>query len=176
MSRLPPRITLRAATDADGPALIAAHRASTGLHAPWVAPFTDMAGFRNWRAGHAAGIAAGFLAEDGDSGALVGVTNLSQIVMKAFCSAYMSYWGIAGVTGGGRMTEAVRLTLWRGFRVIGLHRIEANIQPGNAPSLALVRRLGFRHEGFSPRYLKIDGDWRDHERFAILAEEFETGK
>jgi ribosomal-protein-alanine N-acetyltransferase len=70
------------------------------------------------------------------------------------------------------MTEAVRQALAYAFDEVGLHRLEANIQPGNARSIALVRRLGFRLEGFSPRYLKIDGEWRDHERWAMLADEF----
>ena len=68
------------------------------------------------------------------------------------------------------MTEALALVLRHAFHALGLHRIEANIQPGNHRSIALVRRLGFAREGYSPRYLKIGGRWKDHERWAITRE------
>jgi len=64
----------------------------------------------------------------------------------------------------------MQLMLRHAFRGLKLHRVEANIQPGNVASLALVKRAGFTHEGFSRRYLKVCGHWRDHERWAILAE------
>jgi ribosomal-protein-alanine N-acetyltransferase len=70
------------------------------------------------------------------------------------------------------MTEGLRLVLRDAFDRIRLHRVEANVQPGNVRSIALVERIGFRREGYSPRYLKIGGRWRDHVRYAILAEEF----
>ena len=70
------------------------------------------------------------------------------------------------------MTAGLAAVVTDAFTSLGLHRLEANIQPDNAPSLSLVRRLGFKREGFSPRYLLIDGQWRDHERWAMLADDW----
>jgi ribosomal-protein-alanine N-acetyltransferase len=72
------------------------------------------------------------------------------------------------------MTAALRLVVERAFTDLALHRIEANVQPGNAPSIALVERVGFVREGFSESYLKIGGRWRDHVRFAIRADQWQS--
>jgi ribosomal-protein-alanine N-acetyltransferase len=96
--------------------------------------------------------------------------NLNEIVRGAFRSAYLGYYSFTPHAGHGYMAEGLRLVLRHAFRGLGLHRLEANIQPGNRASRALVRGLGFRREGFSPRYLKIGGRWRDHERWAIVRE------
>ena len=69
------------------------------------------------------------------------------------------------------MREGLALLLKHAFGPLGLHRVEANIQPGNTASIALVKGAGFRLEGFSPRYLKVAGRWRDHERWAITVED-----
>jgi ribosomal-protein-alanine N-acetyltransferase len=74
------------------------------------------------------------------------------------------------------MLEGLGLVLRHAFGTLGLHRVEANVQPDNARSIALVEGLGFRREGYSPRYLKIGNRWRDHVRFAMLADEFTSAR
>jgi ribosomal-protein-alanine N-acetyltransferase len=91
-------------------------------------------------------------------------------------SGYLGYYAFAPHQRQGLMTEGLALVIDDAFRRLRLHRLEANIQPGNAASLRLVRRLGFRREGYSRRYLAIRGRWRDHERWAILAEEWGDGR
>lgn len=108
--------------------------------------------------------------------AILGTINVSQIYRGAFQSAYLGYHIGAHYAGQGYMTEALALILRYTFAELKLHRLEANIQPGNAASIALVKRAGFVKEGFSRRYLKICGRWRDHERWAILAEDWLSHK
>jgi [ribosomal protein S5]-alanine N-acetyltransferase len=107
-----------------------------------------------------------------EDGALLGAINLSEIVRSKFQSGYLGYYIGAAYAGHGYMTEALQLMLAIAFRRLRLHRVEANIQPGNRASIRLVKRAGFRREGYSPRYLKIAGRWRDHERWALLAEDW----
>jgi [ribosomal protein S5]-alanine N-acetyltransferase len=108
--------------------------------------------------------------------AIVGTIGLSQIFRKRFLNAYLGYLLGAGYTGNGYMTEAVYLILRFAFRDLKLHRIEANVQPDNVPSLNVLRRNGFKKEGYSERYLKISGQWRDHERWAIIKENWKSRK
>lgn len=104
------------------------------------------------------------------TGAIVGGVNINNIVHARFQSAALGYWAYAGTAGRGYMSEGLRLVLRYAFGELGLHRLEANIQPGNTASIRLVKRNGFRYEGTSPDYLFISGAWRDHERWAITAE------
>lgn len=107
-------------------------------------------------------------------GELAGVININEIVRGSFWSGYLGYYALAPHDGRGHMKHGLRAVLKEAFRRHGLHRLEANIQPDNEPSRQLVQRCGFRLEGFSPRYLKIAGRWRDHERWAITVEEWKT--
>jgi ribosomal-protein-alanine N-acetyltransferase len=169
---MPSRVTIRPVRAEDGPELIAANLASMALHEPWVSPCRDEMSFMGYLARCDGERSVGFVARERSSGRIAGIVNLSEIVRGFFQSAYMGYYGMAGMNGRGLMGEAVNVVVTHAFRELGLHRLEANIQPTNEPSRALVQRLGFRQEGYSPRYLKINGEWRDHERWAVLAEEW----
>jgi len=164
------KITLQKLQEADGAALIAANLASRPLHHPWAEPCTDQAGFDAWFARMSGPTSLSLIMREGVTGQIAGVINLSQIVYGNFCSAYLGFYAMAGHEGRGLMTEALRQAAGHAFTSLRLHRLEANIQPGNLKSLALVRRAGFQREGFSPRYLQIAGAWRDHERWALLAD------
>lgn len=154
----------------DGEALTAANAASQGYHSAWVEPPRDMEAFDRWFGAMLTGPNHGWIARNGAD--IVGVVSLTQIVWGPFRSAFLGYYGMAGHERRGLMTEAVRFAVDEAFGALGLHRLEANIQPGNNASRALVRRLGFKQEGFSPNYLKVDGEWRDHERWTILSSDW----
>ena len=155
----------------DGAELIAANLASREHHAPWASPFTDNQGFDAWFGRMLTGPNRSFVAREASGNPIIGVVNITEVVWGAFRSANLGYYGMVGKSGGGLMTAAVDQVVRHAFDELGLHRLEANIQSGNTKSIALVRRLGFQKEGFSPRYLKIDGAWRDHERWARLSTE-----
>jgi [ribosomal protein S5]-alanine N-acetyltransferase len=106
-----------------------------------------------------------------ERGEIGGVINVSEIVRGSFQSAYLGYYALTPHSGKGLMSAGLELVLGRAFGELGLHRLEANIQPKNQRSIELVRRAGFRCEGLSARYLKIAGRWRDHERWAITVED-----
>jgi ribosomal-protein-alanine N-acetyltransferase len=113
----------------------------------------------------------GFLICERSAGRIVGVVNLNVIVRGFFQSAFLGYYVGAPYAGQGYMTEGLRAVVGYAFGEMGLHRVEANVRPENLASIAVVKKAGFRKEGFSPRYLKVCGEWRDHERWALLADE-----
>ena len=102
---------------------------------------------------------------------LVGQLTLGNIVRRAFCSAYAGYWVDAAVAGRGVIPTALALSVDHAFRAGGLHRIEVNIRPENKASRRVVEKLGFREEAYHPRYLHIDGGWRDHIGYAMTIED-----
>lgn len=156
----------------DAAEFIANAKSSRKFHRNLVSPPVDARSFADYTARNQNESDECLLICRSSDNAICGAVNLSQIFRKSFQNAYLGYYLFEKYTGGGLMTEAVQLTLRFAFKVLKLHRIEANVQPENAPSIAVLRRCGFTKEGFSPKYLKIGGHWRDHERWAIIREDW----
>ncbi len=168
------RVYLRAPTRGDQCEFLDLMQASRRFHRPWASAPTDPDRFTAYLTDSTRPDFEAMLLCRREDGAILGFFNLSQIVRRSLQSAYLGYAVGQPHAGQGFMGEGIQLVLRRAFLDLRLHRIEANIQPGNHASIALARGAGFRREGFSPRYLKIDGHWRDHERWAILVEDWKV--
>ena len=166
------RIFIRPGTLSDEETFLSAVDQSRSLHHPWVQPPNTPSAFREYLGKRGVPRGAAFFVWLEKPAGLVGVVNLDEIVRGCFHSAYLGYYAFAPYAGRGLMQKGLSLVITHAFRRLKLHRLEANIQPGNSASKALVKKLGFRREGFSRRYLKINGRWRDHERWAILSEDW----
>lgn len=166
------RVLIKPGSLADEDEFLAAVARSRKLHYPWVqAPVTSKA-FRDHLKRQQGARSAVFFIWLHEPRALVGVVNLSEIVRGSFQSAYLGYYAFEPFAGRGLMQQGLSRVITHAFQKMKLHRLEANIQPRNAKSKALVKELGFHREGFSPRYLKINGRWRDHERWTTLSEDW----
>ena len=150
---------------------LAAVARSRKLHGHWVSPPRTAIALRQNLKRFDSPAHAGYWVLT-EANELAGVININEIVGGSFRSGYLGYYAFAPHNGHGYMTAGIRAVVSRAFRTLRLHRLEANIQPDNEASRRLIQRLGFRLEGFSPRYLKIAGKWRDHERWALTAEEW----
>jgi len=170
------RVHLRRPARRDAARFIEAVHASRRLHGNWVAAPSTAPAYRDYLARFGKPLRGaqhvGYVATTVDDDTIVGVLNLSEIVRGAFESAYLGYYAFAPFAARGYMTEALVLLLDAAYRDVGLHRVEVNVQPTNVRSLALVERVGFVREGYSRRYVKVGGRWRDHVRLAMLAEEW----
>ncbi|MGN6872842.1 MAG: GNAT family N-acetyltransferase [Solirubrobacteraceae bacterium] len=169
--RAKPRVLVRAPTPDDRAAYLDAMRSSRRLHGRWVPPASDESFDRLLKCVEDERYEPGLVCRIED-GAIVGFINVNEIVRGLFQSAFLGYAAMAPYAGQGYMREGLEVVMARAFTELGLHRLEANIQPANQASIALVRGAGFVREGFSERYLKIGGRWRDHERWAIRVEQW----
>jgi [ribosomal protein S5]-alanine N-acetyltransferase len=166
----PGRVTLRLVTGADQDEFLRLAATSAGLHHPWMAPAATPQEFQAYLRRFDHVTAEGLLVCLRGTGAIVGVVHINNIIRGRFQNGSLSYAAFAPAAGQGYMSEGLGLVLCYAFERLRLHRLEAQIQPGNHASLRLVRRLGFRNEGYSPQLLFIDGAWRDHERWAITSD------
>ena len=175
-SARPAQVHIRHLARGDRDELLALVHESREFHRPWAYPPDRADQFAELVARSRREDFFSLVACEGHEGAIVGVFNVSQIVRGLFQSAFLGYYAHARHAGRGYMRAALPLVVDYAFGPLALHRIEANIQPGNRASIALARSAGFRLEGFSPRYLLIGGQWRDHERYAITADEHAAAK
>ncbi|MEU9351105.1 GNAT family protein [Streptomyces griseoloalbus] len=166
------RVGLRHFTQADGAEFTARARESKDLHHPWLFPPDSSGAYAAYAARLIEDPAkAGFLVcEKEADGALAGFININNIVEGGFQCGALGYGAFAHAAGRGLMREGLDLVVRHAFGPMRLHRLEINVQPANAASIALARACGFRLEGFSPKMLFIDGAWRDHQRWAITRE------
>ncbi|MFF3444317.1 GNAT family N-acetyltransferase [Streptosporangium sp. NPDC002721] len=164
------RVILRPISGRDQDEFLELVRASVDLHHPWMPLPGTPQEFRAYLERFEDPEAAeGLLVCTRDTGAIVGNININSIIRGRFQCGSLAYAAFAPTAGQGYISEGIRLVLRHAFEVLRLHRLEANIQPGNHASLRLVQRHGFRREGYSPDLLFIDGAWRGHERWAITA-------
>ena len=166
------RVYLRAPARSDRAEFVSLMRASRAFHRPWATAPTDDEAFDAYLVDSRRPDFEAMLVCRREDQAILGFFNLSHITRGSLQSAYLGYAVGSTFARHGYMREAINLVLREAFLTLRLHRVEANIQPGNHASISLARGAGFSREGFSPRYLKIGGRWRDHERWAILAEDW----
>lgn len=155
----------------DENAFIEAMQRSKTLHHPWVKAPQTHEEFNAYLQRSKQENQKCFLVCDQASN-IIGVFNISEIVRGFFQNAYLGFYAVAEYASHGYMSAGLKLVLSTAFNEMKLHRLEANIQPENIPSIQLVMKNGFRKEGYSPRYLKINNEWRDHERWAITVEDW----
>ena len=164
------RTRIQAPEPADEQAFLATMQDSVGLHYPWVSAPKNHKGWVRYMNRLKRLNEAGFLVKHVQDGSICGVVNLNLITYEALCAAHVSYFGVAAQAEKGYMKEGLLQVIRHAFGELGLHRLEASIQPENHASIALAESTGFQYEGFSPRLLKINGEWCDHGRWAILAD------
>lgn len=164
-------IQLELLSPAEAPELFEAILGSRALHEPWVTPPATVDELRESLSRASDTHIAYGIRES--AGQLAGVVNINSIIRGAFQSAFLGYYALVPHEGHGYMRAGFTEVIGRAFTAHGLHRVEANIQPENTRSVRLAEGLGFRLEGHSPRYLKIGGVWKDHDRYALTVEDWE---
>lgn len=165
---MPAPVSIRSLRATDLAEFTTAARASRRLHGRWVQAPEDAVTFERYVARFDGQAHFGFVVCRLDDGRIAGAVNVTHIVRGAFCSGYLGYFAFAGHQGQGLMAAGLQAVVRHAFGPLKLHRLEANIQPGNRASIALAQRCGFAREGYSPAYLKVRGHWCDHERWARL--------
>lgn len=164
------KVSIRPPDESDGTEFLKAMRDNIKYHHPWTSAPLNLDEYNNFLAKSKSDRNKSFLIIYDNN--IAGVININEIILGAFKSAFLGYYGVKKFSNIGVMSNGMKLVIDYAFDTLGLHRIEANIQPDNTKSINLVKRLNFTKEGFSPKYLFIDGKWCDHERWAITIEDW----
>ena len=164
------RVTLRLVSGSDQDEFLALAAASAGLHRPWMSLPATPQEFQAYLRRFDHVTAQGLLVCLRETGTIAGMININSIIRGRFQNGSLAYAAFAPTAGQGYLSEGLGLVLRYAFGQLRLHRLEAQIQPGNHASRRLVQRAGFRNEGCSPGLLFIGGAWRDHERWAITSD------
>ncbi|TDD73448.1 N-acetyltransferase [Actinomadura darangshiensis] len=165
--RVGTRVAVRRVQAGDEARFVELSRGSAEFHRPWVVLPASATEFADYLARFGGVDAVGMVVCLRDGGDLAGIVNINGIVRGSYQRGVLGYAAFLPYAGRGYLGEGVGLAVRYAFEQLGLQRVEADIQPGNSASIRLVRRLGFRKEGVSPAFIKIDGEWRDHERWAL---------
>ncbi|MCI0688120.1 MAG: GNAT family N-acetyltransferase [Sporichthyaceae bacterium] len=177
MTASQPRVLLRRPRPQDEQWYLDALRRSAAHIAPWNPVRDDPGAFDELLERDASGNSVIFTVVNRADGGCAGKIAVNNIVRGRFQCAVLGYDAFVPYAGSGRMREALQQVVARCFAPLpaglGLHRLEVNIQPDNVRSIGLAKRVGFRFEGFSPKFLYINDQWRDHERYALTVDEFE---
>ena len=107
-----------------------------------------------------------------ETNTLVGGITIGSIRRGASESCMLGYWMGECHAGQGLMYAALQVLIPHIFEKLRLHRIEAACIPENQRSSKLLEKVGFRREGYLQSYLRINGVWRDHLLYAMIAEEW----
>ena len=159
---------IRQVKASDRKELLALTRSSRELHYPWISPPLTSHMFKVYYRRTQRDDHEGFVVCLRETDEMVGVINVNNVVKGGFRSASIGYYAAQAHVGRGHMRTGLMQVRDYLFRELGLHRLEANIQPANEASIRLVRRCGFQYEGLSPGFLYINGAWRDHQRWATV--------
>jgi ribosomal-protein-alanine N-acetyltransferase len=164
------RVIIRPPQPGDCYEFISAVRRSRKLHGRWIqSKATSKKEFVKYLARFSSGRHCGFLVVRRTTKEIAGVININEIIRGAFQNGSLGYYAFEPHAGNGLMREGLLLVVKHAFGKLKLHRLEANIQPDNHASIALVKKCGFVCEGLGRRLLKVRGRWQDHERWALLA-------
>lgn len=173
MKKTIPRVILKKISLHDEHDFLFAARASRELHKDRVEVPCTARAFRRYASEMRTSDDIAFLVRRRDTSELAGVIELQDIFMGNFCNAYVIYYAFSDHTQQGLMREALTEVISIAFGKLRLHRLEANIQPENHASRRLAKACGFQKEGVSLQFLKKGGEWRDHERWALLSTDFQ---